>query len=46
MYIDVYQMRYAIRKAYKSVTWQQKVDKMHDSQVQAIYYSFRRRGLV
>ena len=37
-------MRVAITRIYPSVVWKQKVSRMYDNQVIAIYYSFCEKG--
>lgn len=42
--MTVERMRAAILKVYPNVTWKEKVFRMHDNQVIAIYYNFLERG--
>lgn len=51
--MSIYESAKQIREALKNVSkyrnsknWHRKVDKMDDSQVYAIYISFRKRGLI
>lgn len=39
-----YEMREAIRKVYQTTSWRDKVDKMYDDQVIAIYLRFEKEG--
>ena len=44
MSISVYDMRLLVSQVYKSDTWKNKVQRMPDRQIMAIYYSFCERG--
>lgn len=49
VYHNISQLREVLKevpKYYKNKNWQRKVDKMTDSQVIAVYLSFRKRGLI
>ena len=40
------EMRKALKNVYLSPNWHEKVDKMHDSQVFAVYTKFKTQGKV
>ena len=42
--MDIYDMRAAITSVYPNATWRDRVAKMYDDQVIAIYYKFLRDG--
>jgi len=44
--MSVKEMRDAIRQVYDTDTWRYKVSKMKEGQVIAVYFSFKKRGLV
>lgn len=44
--MTINEMRYIISKAYESKTWENKVNKMRDNQVIAIYYNLEKRGML
>lgn len=46
MNMQVEQMRIKIKFAYTSAAWQERVDRMSDGQVIAIYYRFLKQGRV
>jgi len=45
-FVSVRDMRSALRAVYSGASWQEKVDRMPDNQVIAVYYSFQHRGKI
>lgn len=43
--MSVEQMREAIKKVYEGIAWKVRCNRMRDSQVIAIYYSFLEKGV-
>lgn len=46
MSIDIVGMRQKIQDAYSSDSWKQKVKRMPNDQIIAIYYKFKRAGKI
>lgn len=44
--MNINQMRDALKRAYPSKQWAEKVTKMRDDQIQAIYLRFKREGKI
>jgi len=45
-YEELAKMRKALESAYPGTGWIEKVKRMHENQVVAVYLSFKKRGLV
>jgi hypothetical protein len=44
--MNAFEMRDQVKSAYPSKTWKEKVAKMPDDQIVALYYNFIKRGLI